>query len=188
MVMLRVDVAVLTAWSFPLIPVWLVTQHVCISLSFDKFSNLHMLYIDPRPSRQSRDAPVSIRGRTRYPDGSSQLETRCRSESHRQTEGFGPSVTHGWATPVKMRKKCCYGRDRNLGRYSSLSLSPTHNKHHPFENKVWEIYFFIKKCVRSFIEIRHYCWICFRLYLYMYMYAAIQQHVLFIVYQTLGVI
>ena len=25
---------------------------------------------------------------------------------------------------------------------------------------------FIKKCVRSFIEVRHYCWLCFRLYLY----------------------
>ena len=63
---------------------------------------------------------------TRHIDGLSQLETRCRSENQRQTEGFGPSETHGWATPAKMRrKKCCYGQ-KNLCQYSSLSLSPAH--------------------------------------------------------------
>ena len=66
---------------------------------------------------------------TRCPDGSSQLETRYRSESQRQREGFGPSVTHGWATPAKMRKKYCYGREKNLGQYSSLSSTPTHLSH-----------------------------------------------------------
>ena len=66
---------------------------------------------------------------TRCPDGSSQLETRCRRESQWQSEGFGPSVTHGWATPAKMRKKCCYGREENLGQYSSLSLSSAHLSH-----------------------------------------------------------
>ena len=66
---------------------------------------------------------------TRCTDGSSQLETRCRSESQRQTEGFSPSLTHGWATPAKMRrKKCCYGQ-KNLSQYSSLSPSPTHLSH-----------------------------------------------------------
>ena len=55
----------------------------------------------------------------------SHLGTRYRSESQWQTEGFGPSVTHGWATPAKMRKKCCYGQ-KNLGSIcSSLSPSPT---------------------------------------------------------------
>ena len=70
---------------------------------------------------------------------------RCRSENQRQTEGFGPSVTHGWATPAKMRKKCCYGQ-KNFGSIcSSLSPSPTHLSHttniNPFENKVCEIIF-----------------------------------------------
>ena len=40
-----------------------------------------------------------------------------------QTEGFGHSVTHGWATLAKMQK-CCYGQEKNLGQYSSPSLSP----------------------------------------------------------------
>ena len=104
---------------------------------------------------------------TRCPDGSSQLETRCWSESQRQTEGFGPSASHGWATPAKMRKKCCYCREKNLGQYSSLSLSSAHLSHttniNPFENKVWEIYIFIKKCVRLFIEVRKSCLIMFPL-------------------------
>ena len=88
---------------------------------------------------------------TRCLDSSSQLETGCQSENQLQTEGFGPSVIHGWATQTKMQKKCC------LGQYSSLSLSPlishTHNKHHLFENKVWEIYIFIKKCIRSLLNL-----------------------------------
>ena len=61
---------------------------------------------------------------TRCPGGSSQLETGCQRENQLQTEGFGHSVTHCWATPAKMRKKCCYGREKNLGQYSSPSLSP----------------------------------------------------------------
>ena len=31
---------------------------------------------------------------------------------------------------------------------------------------MWEIILFIKNLVRSFIEVRHYCWLCFHLYLY----------------------
>ena len=90
---------------------------------------------------------------TRCTDSSSQLGIRCRSESQRQTEGFGLSVTHGWATPAKMKKKCCYGQ-KNLSQYCSLSPSPTHLSHtrniNPFENKVWEIYFY--KEVYSFVH------------------------------------
>ena len=44
---------------------------------------------------------------TRCLDGLSRMDTRGRSENQHQTEGFGPSVTHGWATPTKMRMECC---------------------------------------------------------------------------------
>ena len=90
---------------------------------------------------------------TRYPGGSSQLETGCRSENQLQTEGFGLLVTLGWATKAKMRKKCCYGRGRtwvNIAVRPSLHSFLTHNRHHLFENKVWEIY--IKKCIRSLLK------------------------------------
>ena len=43
----------------------------------------------------------------------------------------------------------------------------THSKHHPFENKVWEIYIFIKKCIVRYWS-RHYSWLCSCIYLYMY--------------------
>ena len=99
---------------------------------------------------------------TRCPGGLSQLESRCQSESQRQTEGFGPSVTQGWATPAKMRKKYCYGRRWTWGQYSSLS---------PFRELSVRDYTFIKKCVRLFIEViiivdyvSSYICICMRLY------------------------
>ena len=47
---------------------------------------------------------------------SSQLETRCRIESQRQTEGFGPSVTHGWAAQPECERSAAMVR-RTLGQY-----------------------------------------------------------------------
>ena len=55
-----------------------------------------------------------------------------------------------------MRKKCCYSRGRTLGQYSSLFLSPliSHTQQtSPFENKVWEIYIFIKKCIHRSLKL-----------------------------------
>ena len=141
---------------------------------------LLVLYIDPRPSRQSRDCVNKWKNRgsrwtlenniTRCPDGLRQLETGCRSENQLQTEAFGPLVTPGWATQAKMRKKCCYGRRRTWGQYSCPSLSPliSHTQQtSTFENKVWEIYIFIKKCIRSLLKSsRHYSWLYSRVYLY----------------------
>ena len=60
-----------------------------------------------------------------------------------------------------------------------LSPSPAHLSHtrniNPFENKVWEIYFYKEVCL--FVHwSSSYCWLYFRLYLYLYMFAAIQQY------------
>ena len=57
--------------------------------------------------------------------------------------------------PAKMRNKCCYGQ-KNFGSICScLSPSPTHLSHTTIT--FWRIkcerYIFIKKCVRSFIEV-----------------------------------
>ena len=98
-------------------------------------------------------------------DGLSQLEIWCqRSENQLQTEGLGPQCPTV-SSPARMRKKCCCGQ-KNLGSIcSSLSPSPTYlshnNKHHPFENKVWEVYFYKEVC--SFVH-----WsssVCFVMYL-----------------------
>ena len=92
---------------------------------------------------------------TRCPGGSSQLETGCRSENQLQTEGFGPLGTPGWATQAKMRKKYCYGRGRtwvNIVVRPFLYSFLTHNKHHLFENKKWEIYIICEKCIRSLLN------------------------------------
>ena len=90
---------------------------------------------------------------TRCPDGSSQLKIGFRSDNQLQTGGFEPLVTPGWATQAKIRKKCCYGRGRtwvNIAVCLCLHSFLTHNKHHLFENKVWEIY--IRKCIRSLLK------------------------------------
>ena len=92
---------------------------------------------------------------TRCPGCLSQLEIGCRSENQLQTEGLWPLVTSGSATQAKMRKKCCYGRGRtwvNIAVRPCLHSFLIHNKHHPFENKVWEIYIHIKKCIPSLLK------------------------------------
>ena len=88
----------------------------------------------------------------------SQWGTRCWSESQRETEGFVPSVTHGWA------KKCCYGQ-KNMVQYvvvcPRLQLTSHTQPTSPLSRIKYERYiFFIKKCVRLFIEVRHYVWSC----------------------------
>ena len=60
---------------------------------------------------------------------------------------------------------------RSWGQYSSLSPSPTHLLHTTtitLSRIKCERLFFIKKYVRSFIEVHHYCWQCFCIYLYTY--------------------
>ena len=96
------------------------------------------------------------------------------------------------SSPARMQKKCCYGQ-KNLGSIcSSLSPSPTHLSHttniNPFATLSrikCERYIFIKKCVRSFIEViiivdNVSAYICI-MYMYtcsciMCMYVSIQQY------------
>ena len=64
------------------------------------------------------------------------------------------------SSPARMQKKCYYGQN-NLGSIcGSLSPTPTHHSQttniNPFENKVWEGYFYKELC--SFVHwSRHYC-------------------------------
>ena len=102
--------------------------------------------------KNSRSRWVLDNNITRCPDGLSQLETGCQNENQLQTEGFGLLVTPGWATQAKMQKKYCYGRGRtwvNIAVRLCLHSFLTHNT---FENKVWEIYVFIKKYIHSLLK------------------------------------
>ena len=55
-------------------------------------------------------------------------------EQEGQSEG--QFATPGLATPAKKRRKCCYGQEKKLSQYSSLSLSPLishpQQKYQPF--------------------------------------------------------
>ena len=89
--------------------------------------------------------------------------TRSRSEASLTSLQGGAIVGTLWLLEEDM------GRRSTLSEYMSLHPSLTNHRNvNPLENKVWEIYF-IKKCVRSFIEVRKLCLIMFPLvYLYGY--------------------
>ena len=83
--------------------------------------------------------------------------------------GFGPSVTHGWATQSRWWRIAAMLR-RTLAQYVAvcprLQLTSHTQPTSTLSRIKYERYIFIKKCVRSFIEVRYYCWLCFCLYLY----------------------
>ena len=99
---------------------------------------------------------------------------------------LGPSVTPV-EQPSRMRKKCCYGQRNSWSICGSLSPSPNHLSHitniNPFENKVWEVYFYKEVC--SFVIIVDYvsACICIRIVvswlynIYIYIYIYICRHV-----------
>ena len=92
----------------------------------------------------------------RVPAAVGSRRQECQRENQFADWGLGPQDP--WlSNPAKMRKKCCYGQEKNLDQYSSLSLSPlishTHQNINTFENKTWEIYIFIKKCIRSLLKL-----------------------------------
>ena len=85
----------------------------------------------------------------------SQLGTRCRRESQWQTEGFGPSVTHGWAAKPECERSAAMVR-RTLGQYVAvcprLQLTSHTQPTSTLSNKVWGVYFYKEVC--SFVHWR----------------------------------
>ena len=101
---------------------------------------------------------------TRHTDGLSQLEIGCQHENQLADWGLW-ALSDPWLSNSKPR----WGRSaamvvrRTLGQNNSLSPSPTHLLHTTNITLLrikCERYIFIKKCVRSFIEVRHYVWLC----------------------------
>ena len=94
-------------------------------------------------------------------DGLSQLELESVGD---KMPNWEPAADRGlWAlsdprlsSPVRMRKKCCYGQ-KNLGQYVAvrprLQLTSHTQPTSTLSRIKCERYIFIKKCVRSFIEV-----------------------------------
>ena len=95
------------------------------------------------------------------------VERGTRSRPDASLTSFQGSASVG--TPWFLEEDM--GRRSPLSEYMSLHPSLTHHRNiNPFDNKVWEIYIFMKKWVRSFIEVRKLCLIMFPL-IFVYVYA-----------------
>ena len=115
---------------------------------------LILLYIGPRPSRQCTFVNNSKNSGsrrtlnnyiTRCPDVSSQLETGCQRENQLADRGLWALSDPRLSNPSQDEEVVLLWSREELGSIlqsvpvSNSSL--THNKHHPFKNKVWEIIF-----------------------------------------------
>ena len=98
-------------------------------------------------------------------------DRKARVRASLQTEGCGPQ-----RPPVEQLQPRCKRSGAMAWRRSwvNIAVCPSFYsslKHHTnIENKVWEIYIFIKKCVRSFIEVRKLCLIMFPLCICIWLY------------------
>ena len=82
---------------------------------------------------------------------------KARVRASLPTEGCGPQrplveqhqPRYGWSAAMVKKRSLV-----NITVCPCFHSSLTHNRNiNPFENKVWDIYIFIKKCVHSFIEV-----------------------------------
>ena len=89
--------------------------------------------------------------------------------------GLGPSVTHGWAAPLRWGRSAAMVARRTLDQYVAVCLRlllTSHTQPTSTLSRIkCETYIVIKKCVRSFIEVRIFDLTMFPLiFIYMYMY------------------
>ena len=84
-----------------------------------------------------------------------------------------PSVTHGWATQPECETSAAMVRI-TWGQYVAVCLRLQLTSHTQPTSTLSRIkcerYIFIKKCVRLFIEVRHYVWLYSACIMYMYTY------------------
>ena len=115
--------------------------------------------------RKSRDENHAMRFRQ-------SAENCSRARDTQPTRGVSDELARGASVDTPWLLEEDMGRRRSpFFEYMSLHPSLTHHRNiNLFENKVWEIYIFIKKCVRSFIEVRKLCLIMFPLCICMWLY------------------
>ena len=108
------------------------------------------------------------------------MPRRLESVGDRIPAKWEPAADRGlWAlsdprlsNPSQDEEECCYGQ-KNFGKYSSLSLSTIHLSHTTnitFLRIKCEMYIFIKKCIRSLIEVRKLYLIMFLLIFVLWLY------------------
>ena len=140
--------------SFLVTPCALTSCHVVISKQDSSIRALRSCRCVTR--RRSRDENHVVCFRQSAENRSRALDTQPIRSSLTSFQG-GASVGIPWLREEDM------GRRSPLSEYMSLHPSLRHHRNiNPFENNVWEIYFF-KECVRSLIEVRKLCLIMFPL-------------------------
>ena len=127
-------------------PVCLASCHILIS---KQDSTIRLLRSNRSVTgKRSRDENHAVRLRQ-------SAENLSRARDTQPTRGVSDELARGckrWHPLVPGRSM---GRRSPLSEYMSLHPPLTqHRNVNPFENKVWDIYIFIKKCVCSFIEVR----------------------------------
>ena len=148
-----------------------------------------MLHIGPWPSRQLRNRSIRSKiscGRVEFSaiatsTGSRWVSNKYITRCHRRLELVGDRIAvwgseNQLQTGPRLSSQAEWERSAAIvrgtwGQYvavCSVSNWPlTHNQYQPFRNpfekKVWEVYF--SEELSSFV---HYCWLCFRMYMYTY--------------------
>ena len=83
--------------------------------------------------------------------------------------GLGPSVTHGWAAQPRYERSAAMVRrtlDQYVAAYPRLQLTSHTQPTSSLSNKVWEVYFYKGACSFRSLKFVYYCWLCFRICLY----------------------
>ena len=147
------------------------TSSLCCILTIDRAVNQRCTCVNKRKKKRKQ---VGVRKEYWQVPAAVELvgDRKARVRTSLQTESCGPQ----WP-PVEQPQPRC-GRSAvmvkkrswvNIAVCPCLHSSLTqHRNINPFENKVWEIHIFIKKRVRSFIEVVNHLWLCFCICLYMY--------------------
>ena len=136
---------------------------VCCILTLDRAVNQRCTCVNKRKKKRKQ---VDIMKDYRQVPAAVELVgyRKARVRASLQTEGCGPQ-----RPPVEQPRPRC-GRSAAMAKKRSwvniavcYCLHSSLKHHRNIENKVWEIYIFIKKCVRSFIEVRKLWLIMFQL-------------------------
>ena len=134
-------------------------SHCCI-LTLDRAVNQRCASVNKRKKKRKQ---MTVMKEYRQVPAAVELvgDRKARMKASLQTESCGPQRPPDEQPEPRCVRSAAMAQKRswiNIAVCSCLHSCPTHNRTiNPFENKVREIHIFIKKCVRSFIEVRHLC-------------------------------